>query len=485
MEAMELDSMVECYTDPEMEQMQHDYDYKEFFIDGNIDAYDHVTKVIRYHPKYFEHYIKTHRYLMYDDGPLPFPTRHYLAIIAAARNKCNYLVNLHEKDFIAEGGDITWLKGLEFIPQKLCAIYDINKILAHRPWLLTKEHIEGLTKGSNSWSLAEVVHAIVILAHFHSLSSFVFSCGLNQELDASLKNGSSVESETPLGTDDLETESDIKPSTTPPFIQRLKMEQQRIHHQHHQKMKEQEENRKILQMKNSNVASCNASNAAASDNIDMLMKRMQDLSEKKKECSEAELNNRFKNVELQAAQLATSSSQSIINDVPPSISHYVDDPNYTYQDFARRGAENIPHTFRIQDYSWDDHGYSLVNRLYNDVGFLLDDKFRVAYNLTYKTLAGRQNVDTSKFRRAIWNYIQCIYGIRHDDYDYGEVNKLLDRPLKTFIKTACCYPDRITKQDYDSILVELLDSEKVHVNLMILEAKNQAILLYALRELNR
>jgi sestrin 1/3 len=76
-------------------------------------------------------------------------------------------------------------------------------------------------------------------------------------------------------------------------------------------------------------------------------------------------------------------------------------------------------------------------------------------------------------------------GIRHDDYDYGEVNKLLDRSLKTFIKTACCYPDRITKQDYDSILVELLDSEKVHVNLMILEAKNQAVLLYALRELNR
>lgn len=37
---------------------------------------------------------------------------------------------------------------------------------------------------------------------------------------------------------------------------------------------------------------------------------------------------------------------------------------------------------------------------------------------------GRQNVDTSKFRRAIWNYIQCIYGIRHDDYDYGEVNQV-------------------------------------------------------------
>lgn len=111
---------------------------------------------------------------------------------------------------------------------------------------------------------------------------------------------------------------------------------------------------------------------------------------------------------LQAAQLAASADKLI--EVPPTLSHYLDDPTYTYQDFARRGAENIPHTFRIQDYSWDDHGYSLVNRLYNDVGYLLDDKFRVAYNLTYYTIAGRQNVDTSKFRRAIWNYIQCIYG---------------------------------------------------------------------------
>lgn len=39
-------------------------------------------------------------------------------------------------------------------------------------------------------------------------------------------------------------------------------------------------------------------------------------------------------------------------------------------------------------------------------------------------MGGIKNVDTSKFRRAIWNYIQCIYGIRHDDYDYGEVNQV-------------------------------------------------------------
>jgi sestrin len=52
-----------------------------------------------------------------------------------------------------------------------------------------------------------------------------------------------------------------------------------------------------------------------------------------------------------------------------------------------------------------------VNRLYNDVGNLLDDKFKTAYHLTYYTMGGRKDVDTSRFRRAIWNYIHCMFGI--------------------------------------------------------------------------
>lgn len=66
----------------------------------------------------------------------------------------------------------------------------------------------------------------------------------------------------------------------------------------------------------------------------------------------------------------------------------------------------------IQDYCWEDHGYSLVNRLYPDVGQLIDEKFHIAYNLTYNTMAMHKDVDTSMLRRAIWNYIHCMFGIR-------------------------------------------------------------------------
>lgn len=105
--------------------------------------------------------------------------------------------------------------------------------------------------------------------------------------------------------------------------------------------------------------------------------------------------------------------------------------------------------------------YAYFSRLYNDVGNLLDDKFRTAYNLTYYTMGSRTDVDTTRFRRAIWYYIQCLFGIRHDDYDYGEINALLERTLKAFIKSATCYPDRVTKKDYDRVLREFHYSEKV------------------------
>ena len=39
------------------------------------------------------------------------------------------------------------------------------------------------TDRRNNWSMSELMHIVVLLAHFHSLSSFVFGCGVNSEID--------------------------------------------------------------------------------------------------------------------------------------------------------------------------------------------------------------------------------------------------------------------------------------------------------------
>jgi len=69
-----------------------------------------------------------------------------------------------------------------------------------------------------------------------------------------------------------------------------------------------------------------------------------------------------------------------------SVSRFVEDNDFTYVDFRRRGEKSTVPTFRASDFSWDDYGFSLGNGLYTDIGTLLDDKFSVAQNLTYYTL---------------------------------------------------------------------------------------------------
>ncbi|XP_073985868.1 sestrin isoform X3 [Rhodnius prolixus] len=427
------------------------------FIDAFLQSnrLDEIGQVMGYHPTYLDVFLRTQHFILKGDGPLPYDYRHFIAIMAAGRHQCSYLINSQKQEFLVQGGDQSWLLGLAHIPQKLRDLYEINKVLAHRPWLLSKHHIQKLTKGCDRWSLAEVVHALVLLAHFHSLSSFVFGCGVSEQSDQEEAGAAGGVRPRTM------SEAERSPIGSP-----------------------QDQPSQTADGRNGTVAN----EPWAEVGVDTLMERMKSLAERtQEECSESEMAKRFERVENQSAELLPVAPPLPLADGSSdkccAIGQFVDDPGFLYEDFARRSDASVIPTFR--DYSWEDHGYSLVNRLYNDVGNLLDEKFKTAYNLTYYTMGGRRDVDTSKFRRAIWNYIQCMFGIRHDDYDYGEVNQLLERSLKAFIKSACCYPERVNKVDYDKVLREFRHSEKVHVNIMILEARMQAELLYALRAVMR
>lgn len=95
-----------------------------------------------------------------------------------------------------------------------------------------------------------------------------------------------------------------------------------------------------------------------------------------------------------------------------------------------------------------------------------------------------KGVDTSLFRKAVWFYTHSLLGVKYDDYDYSQIRILLKSPLRKYIKTVCTQPDRISKAQYDSIMKEFTHSEKVHMNLVIMEARIQASMLYFLRAVN-
>lgn len=75
------------------------------------------------------------------------------------------------------------------------------------------------------------------------------------------------------------------------------------------------------------------------------MERMKNLSERSEEVSAEEHKKRFEHVESQSAELSVPLGQRT-PPVKPDINHFVEDPKFTYVDFAHRGVQ-IP-TFRVQ-----------------------------------------------------------------------------------------------------------------------------------------
>ena len=70
--------------------------------------------------------------------------------------------------------------------------------------------LQKLTRGTENWSLSELMHAIALLAHFHALASFVYGCGVNAEIDQEEGHTYRMPSVTENGAS-----SDVSAPTTP------------------------------------------------------------------------------------------------------------------------------------------------------------------------------------------------------------------------------------------------------------------------------
>ncbi|RXM92717.1 Sestrin-3 [Acipenser ruthenus] len=352
--------------------------------------------------------------------------------------------------FLRVGGDPAWLQGLDSAPQRLRNLHEINKVLAHRPWLVAREHIE---IGEQCWSMAELVQAVVLLAHCHALASFVFGVGIEQDPPVPGTPGNPN-----LGSYCFCDTANGNAACTP--------ENLRSHR------------RRSLD------SSCEA--GALRDRMQRLQGEKERRGERKitaqgdQEEVSVSLTQSLQTVLVVFAPLsAVPSRPPDLEEKPPrptDLSCFLSDPEFRYQEFTRRNEDHF------QDYSWEDHGFSLVNRLYSDIGHLLDERFRTVTSLQNGLLGEGQGSD---LKRAVWNYIHCMFGISYDDYDYGEVNHLLERSLKLYIKTVTCHPEKTKSQLLHCCWKQLKQAEKVHVNLLIMEARMQAELLYALRAITQ
>jgi hypothetical protein len=190
--------------------------------------FSNVFRLMIYFPSFLERFFATFNRTMRLPGPLPRHWRNYIAIMGACQHKCQYLVSLQRQEFLQNGGDPNWLQGLQMAPQKLQALAQLNTLLAHQPWRVTKEHISTLIRGpgggDSNWSKSELVQAVVVLTTFHSLASFVLGCGVTPEIDMI---GGSVDDESAVIPDERLSvssafESEEIEEYTAELLQRLK-----------------------------------------------------------------------------------------------------------------------------------------------------------------------------------------------------------------------------------------------------------------------
>lgn len=418
-------------------EVEHRVKEAVFLLDYKVS---NLVNVMSKNPEHAEAFHATSREIFVCDGPLPVVERHYIAILAAAQHRCLYLYDTHRDAFLGAGGDEAWLDGLTSAPAKFADLCELNGLLAFQPWRVTKDHIQALLRGENSWSLSELIQCIVVMVSVHAVSSFVYGIGVNR--DIALEGGHSYDKDPHRDGDSKVAEKSETGSKADGGVALWPVSD------------EPWEARILGKLKRPKAPKA-SEDLEADDAV-----------------VEAKNKIHFQDSETESWNTATSKKASSIWDrfVCGQVQH---------EDFDVSSKEYS--IFRSQDYTWADHGFAVLEQYHGKIASLLDHEFRVIRNMTDKRFGEETDVDTSKFRRAIWYYSQRIYGVCHDDYDYSEVNNYLERPLKQFVKKLICAPELMTSTDFDNFGRHgLACHEKIHIASLAWEARREAALSYAL-----
>lgn len=442
-------SSKECVNIDTDDHEAQDLFVEAFLLNGRTS---HINQLLAYHVRYLACFLKFESHLMRSHGALPLDWRYYIGIMAASKHRCGYLVDECREMFLLVQGNPKWLDGIQHAPLKLRKLDALNRLLAHQPWLITEKIIQELLVGpaAETWSVSELIHAVVVMAHYLALSGLVFSCGVTPEID--MKNGHSARSPSTGGYSSSGSEP-----LTPTKLRPNSMEPKIIQPEEHGTTMGIYERIKRIQQEDELVIS----EGEEEDKLRQFQEmENKELDETENEITAVDVSNGY----------GDCSCDRFNND----------NGDFHYEEYQKMKPKNTS-VFREQDFNWQQHCFSFLNRSFPNMGFLMDAKFKCTSELTYRTVGDIPNIDTTKFRLATWNYIHLLYGIYHDDYLYLEVNKLLEKSYKSYIKKVACFPERITFVDFE--FTDFLPSEKVHVNLLVLEARFQAILLYATRSI--
>jgi hypothetical protein len=141
-----------------------------------------------------------------------------------------------------------------------------------------------------------------------------------------------------------------------------------------------------------------------------------------------------------------------------------------------------PHSEEYKSYlefNWQDHAYYILRNYHPNGIDCIHYEIEYLTTLTTNSLGDENSkLNTLPIRYAICCYIEKILGYYHEDYNYSNVNKLLNVSYKTFIKNLACYPHKLKQEDFNNLNLAFNNEEIFHIILLVSIIKERTQMTY-------
>ena len=440
-----------------------------FLSSGRVSHFD---RLLSFHPSFYVRWSATLDTLMADSGPLPLPDRHYLALMAASRFPSSaYFLSYHSSLFLYHHGDPAWLSDVRHAPKHLQALSSLSTQLAFAPYALRSSDIDRCMK-EGGMSTSELVHAVTILATYHAASALASALRVHEEVDLgrlvqrvkgspSASRGSSrknsvagVDAAAPAVATRRDSKGDLVSEAA--FL------------------------RRVLS--------------------DGHLETEEVVALQSEERIEAQIFPETEAIPLDALYssasppLSSTSDHSASAPSPSFVSalgsgRFFADPSEAAQTPSAFLPSPSSPLFSFSSFTFHEHACMALNRYYQPAfsSLLLSEMEHIASMTTHHIGRWDENepstsapsIDTSPFRRAMWLFVHRYFGLFHEDFSYRTMGKLLSAPLQAFMLRVC-EGRGMEAEEWALPGFELTESEKVHVALIVMEARRQAELIYAM-----
>ncbi|CAK65715.1 unnamed protein product (macronuclear) [Paramecium tetraurelia] len=361
--------------------------------------------------------------------------KYYFAIMGAAASGSDQLYDLLIQHFYLNEGEKNWVElGYESIDEKIKSVDTICKILVQKPWEQSlKNTLQQIIK-NNKWNKRELIQALMIFIFYNNIGCFSQGNGILKEIDYTLKLQSG------------------NTSISFTFPQEQQQQQQQI---------DLTQNEYIIQeLKNQVLLDAKLENPSYSSD---------------------------KNLQFKSKQQSVDEPQGIIDlDEEQLILKFKE----KFQKYFTQGEIKDSTGYQIlrfsvlindipQEYNFQMNSYPVLKSIYPEGAQTLHDFLLEVKQMTRNTFGKEQQITTAAFRKAIRVYAQNIYRYQHDDIDYStQMNKLLPKELKAFIKIVSLTPNLLQKKHLEAIPLKLSPDELCHITLLSIAAKIEVQLIY-------